>query len=1384
MNQSPKSLSSVFRTNKNSKKSSRRRRKSTRRLSMMESLENRQMMTVFVDVLDGELDDTACGGFSNPCNTIQKAVDLAPAGGEIYVSGGIYSENVTITKDIFIRGEAGLVLVDPPAGLDGFNINGPVVGSPISVKLEDIAVSGAVLGIQGGRLDTLELEDVSTTDNTGDGLAVDDVTRVVIDGGIYSDNGDYGAIITSVLADVHVTGGARFESNVSSGLRVGTADNVTIEGGSFDDNLDSGAILTDISTNIEVERYDGVGASFDDNSDFGLRISDSSSVELVNALASRNGLDGFSMSLVGDVTTQNVFSSSNDAGLHIHGAASYFDTDGTYLSNLNHGVSLVDISGDATLVKTFSVDNDADADGTGDGVRATLEDALVGVGGDFTVLGGNFSDTDPFDGEIQQKGIYADKVAGTVSLKPAYGPLEEIAAIGNAKEGAHVLITPKLEMEGGSYSLNGLHGIFLEAVVSSELDHVTASVNSINGLEARLGTSIEIEDGEFNANAVSGMSVAAYDSLTATSVTANDNSDNGLVSGDTDSVNVNGGEYHLNGLEGIMVIEADDVVLKDGVSTFRNGTGVRVLSTSTFSDTGGIHNRNLDHGILLIDISGSVLLDNVTAEDNDANDNNLGDGFRAITTGTTAIGGSLTVIDSTFQDTDGRDPGAHQENGVFVHSVSGPVTFTDTDSIGNDVDGVDIADGGTSAMFSGGSYSTNNDEGIRIRSLSRSVSISDVTTNDNRTEGIELDLVGNVTLERVTSNLNRLDGLNVSEALDVTISDSEFSHNSDDGIELFMVADIDVSSTIANDNGEPLLPPAYGLRATDSDSITTADLTLVDNQVGGALVTGTPSFEYTASTGNTADTVAVDSTTLSHTRGAAVQDDITYADVTELTINSGDSDDTLSVAFGGLPATINVAGGEQAVADSLTATATAAAESITLTATTITSGSTTINYVEIQDLTIDAAAGDDTIVVDGSHTTILGGTGDDTFVVNETGNSELILDGQGGSDTYTVNLGEAVGDNLGDDVTIADSGVGVNDSDEVTINGGSGADAFWVDPLRTIRGGSDIVNYDRNLESLQVNGLAGDDSFTVIPSDDTSIDIDGRSPAAPALPGDQLNVQALGLEAEDDGSEVQVAGRRAVAYVEIEGVEIEDAAGDAVSPTIVEVGINSAQFDPVDLPAGAQPTSWEQQRSSLRSLQVEFSEGVSVSPADLTLTNLGLNAPVDPDTVVSLDASQLSIAGNVLTISFAAGDLEDGVYELIVHSTVADAAGNSLDGDANATGGDEFVFAANSTNNFHQLEANWNGDTGVSVFDFTSFSYWFGLSTEVAPEYVDLSGDSGVSVFDFTGFANNFGKGVVYPVAIAAREIAAQLGDDLAAAEVDAEAQDAALLELLNDWAV
>jgi hypothetical protein len=204
-------------------------------------------------------------------------------------------------------------------------------------------------------------------------------------------------------------------------------------------------------------------------------------------------------------------------------------------------------------------------------------------------------------------------------------------------------------------------------------------------------------------------------------------------------------------------------------------------------------------------------------------------------------------------------------------------------------------------------------------------------------------------------------------------------------------------------------------------------------------------------------------------------------------------------------------------------------------------------------------------------------------------------------------------------------------------------------------------------------------------------------------------------------------------------------------PTVTGFEFNFGFDDPADLPAkGPQPSSWSNQRSDIFNMQITLNTVVDIDVADITLTNLGRDADNDADQVIQLDGDNFSINENVVTLDFDLDDLTDGVYEIRIDSSVADAAGNLLDGNDDGTAGDDYVFTGDMLNKFYRLKSDFTLDEGVSVFDFTTFSYWFGTSVPTAPAYADMSGDGGISVFDFTSFSQNFGVGVTYPVAFAA----------------------------------
>ncbi|MFT5524522.1 MAG: hypothetical protein ACI9HK_002477, partial [Pirellulaceae bacterium] len=214
-------------------------------------------------------------------------------------------------------------------------------------------------------------------------------------------------------------------------------------------------------------------------------------------------------------------------------------------------------------------------------------------------------------------------------------------------------------------------------------------------------------------------------------------------------------------------------------------------------------------------------------------------------------------------------------------------------------------------------------------------------------------------------------------------------------------------------------------------------------------------------------------------------------------------------------------------------------------------------------------------------------------------------------------------------------------------------------------------------------------------------------------------------------------------------------------PRVLDFAWNVDQLDPPDLSAGTQPSSWSDQHSFLSNFQIRFSEPVSVTRDDIILTNLGVNAPAEADQVIDISSAVVVTAADIVRIDLSGVSLPDGVFQLTVRDSVVDLAGQLLDGDNSGSSGGNFEFVGSSVNPFYKLTAEWNGDGGVSVFDFTTFSYWFGQSVQAvagaAPSYVDVNRDGGVSVFDFTGFSSNFGRGIVYPIGFASANAVAPI---------------------------
>lgn len=189
--------------------------------------------------------------------------------------------------------------------------------------------------------------------------------------------------------------------------------------------------------------------------------------------------------------------------------------------------------------------------------------------------------------------------------------------------------------------------------------------------------------------------------------------------------------------------------------------------------------------------------------------------------------------------------------------------------------------------------------------------------------------------------------------------------------------------------------------------------------------------------------------------------------------------------------------------------------------------------------------------------------------------------------------------------------------------------------------------------------------------------------------------------------------------------------GDPVDPPVVTLA--SLRSDPDDLAHGPQPTSWSQQRSDLRDIVIDLGAAIESIPADgIVLTNLGVTGSETPAEVnLRNDQVVLAATGNRITIQLDEAQLADGRYQLVLSPDV--------------TTGPEFTYVGDRTNRFFVLRGDWNGNARVDLLDFATFAYWFGNSTTVAPNYVDLNGSGTIDFGDFTLFENNYADTIALP---------------------------------------
>jgi hypothetical protein len=240
--------------------------------------------------------------------------------------------------------------------------------------------------------------------------------------------------------------------------------------------------------------------------------------------------------------------------------------------------------------------------------------------------------------------------------------------------------------------------------------------------------------------------------------------------------------------------------------------------------------------------------------------------------------------------------------------------------------------------------------------------------------------------------------------------------------------------------------------------------------------------------------------------------------LTGITVNGGDpnSGDTLNIAGAGADVTINTGAGT-------IAGATGALGVVGLSY----SGIEALNLLSgVAALTLSTTAADDALTVTPGASA--GGSNSGTLVSN--GVLPSIAFANAGA--LTANL------------------AGGNDS--LTVNGSSLADAMVIGGAAVTMTGRNAVNFS-GVESLAVNGLAGNDSFDITPAA-LPIFIDGGDPIG-TLPGDRLNILAGGQAvvynagAHSDEGSFDVGASAPVSFDNIESFGISGSGAATINGT-------------------------------------------------------------------------------------------------------------------------------------------------------------------------------------------------------------------------------------------
>jgi fibronectin-binding autotransporter adhesin len=549
--------------------------------------------------------------------------------------------------------------------------------------------------------------------------------------------------------------------------------------------------------------------------------------------------------------------------------------------------------------------------------------------------------------------------------------------------------------------------------------------------------------------------------------------------------------------------------------------------------------------------TGNVDLDNAT--------NTVSGNFAAVSTGTGFIAfldaGGFTVGTVAAGQFFGAVTGVTTNDGLIDLNTSGNLTVTDV------VTAVGTGRNVTLTTTAGGNVSLN---GI----VTADGDVVNITSAGNITDS-PANTVNNITA--ATINLNAVTGIGATGlpgAVETTAATVNATNTTSGGIFLNSLSVVNFNNIQAQTAGD--------IELTSSLAATLTTVNAASGNVTGVVTSGNLTVATSVTAGGTGDI------SLTTVAGNIVLTGMTTALADDVTLTSSGSIAGTGLVSGntltGLAGTgigvstvnrvqtavslirLNAAGGDVYLNNTSAALTT---YSLVSPAGVGINASGLVNLITSNDLTIangarvtaggsitlqGGAANSGAIITlegtldGGGAELVLGGTGADAIIVNDMSDTNPVdLNGQAGSDSYTVNYFNAFMPTTSANINVIDSSSSLADNDTLNIFGTNAADELnvkedtWLGgSFRTTITGVRMgrVNYiaptpsNARLTTLNVHGLDGQDTFRVSPSRYFTINIFGGTPSFGPGAGD-VPLVGLGdtLDFDPNGQNFTIEGR-------------------------------------------------------------------------------------------------------------------------------------------------------------------------------------------------------------------------------------------------------------------